>query len=279
MYTVTLNNGVEMPVIGFGTYHISDPKECERCIIDAIDIGYRLIDTAAMYQNEQYIGKAIKKCGVPRDELFISTKLSVSDNHYDAAKKAIDRQLSLLQSEYLDMFLIHHPYNDVYGAWRALEEAYHAGKVRAIGVANFEPYRLMDLILNNEIVPAVNQVEAHPLFQQQAVKKVMEEFDVRLVASRALARGNTELIYNEKLDKLAARHNKTIGQIILRWHLQSGHIALPKTVHKDRMYENFDIFDFSLTQEEMDIFQSLDTGKSVFFDRYHPERVRQLCAK
>lgn len=221
MYNITLNNGVEMPVIGFGTFQITDSAECERCVLDAID-----------------------------------------------------RQLKRLQLDYLDMLLIHHPYGDVYGAWRAMEEAYKAGKIRAIGVSNFEAYRLMDFVLNNEITPAVDQVETHPYCQQHRVKKVMEEFNIRLVASETLAQGRNNLFHDERFAEIAARHGKTIGQVVLRWHLQSNHTAIPKSVHRERMAENYDIFDFDLTPEEMAVFEPMDTGDSIFCDRRDPERVR-----
>ena len=277
MHNITLNNGVEMPVIGFGTFQITDADECMKCVREAIDTGYRMIDTAAHYHNEEYVGRAINESGVPREQIFITSKLAVSDNDYENAKAAIDRQLRLLDQDYLDLLLIHHPYGDVYGAWRAMQEAYKAGKLRSIGVSNFEAYRLMDFVLNNEIVPAVDQVETHPYCQQKRVQKVMDEFGIRLVASETLAQGRNNLFQDKNFGKIAEAHGKTIGQVVLRWHLQAGHTVIPKSVHKERIKENFDIFDFELSEEEMKVFEPYDTGESIFCDRRDPERVRTFC--
>ena len=277
MEYTTLNNGVVMPVIGFGTFQITDPKQCEQCIHDAIEIGYRSIDTAAHYRNEETVGKAIRSCGIPREELFVTTKILVRDNSYEGAKAAIDRQLNKLQMDYVDLLLIHHPFGDVYGAWRAMSEAYRAGRLRAIGVSNFEAYRLMDFILNNEIPPAVDQVETHPYCQQNRVRKVMDEFGVRLIASETLAQGRNNLFHDERFLEIGRRYGKTAGQVVLRWHIQRGDVVIPKSTHRERIAENFDIFDFSLTDEEMAVFDPLDTGESIFCDRRDPERVREFC--
>ena len=272
-----MNNGIEMPVIGFGTFQITDLAECERCVCDAVEIGYRSIDTAAHYKNEAAVGRALRACGVPREQLFLTSKLLVKDNSYERAKAAIDRQLDTLQVDYLDLLLIHHPYGDVYGAWRAMEEAYRSGKLRAIWVSNFEAYRLMDFILNNEIPPAVDQVETHPYCQRRRVRAVMDEFGVKLVASETLAQGRNNLFHDERFTAIGKKYGKTASQVVLRWHIQQGNIVIPKSVHKERMAENFDIFDFALTPEEMAVFAPLDTGESIFCDRRDPERVRQFC--
>lgn len=277
MEHVILNNGVEMPIIGFGTFQIKDPEECERCVRDAVEIGYRSIDTAAHYFNEEAVGKAIRSCKVPREQLFITSKLMVTNNTYEKAKAAIDQQLKALQMDYLDLYLIHHPFGDVYGAWRAMEEAYRAGKLRAIGVSNFEPYRLMDFVLNNDIVPAVDQAETHPYCQQNRLRKVMDEFHIQLVASETLAQGRNNLFHDERFLEIGRRYGKTAGQVVLRWHIQRNDIIIPKSTHKERMAENFDVFDFSLTDEEMKVFEPLDTGESIFADRRDPERVRAFC--
>ena len=270
-----LNNGVEMPQIGFGTFQIRDTAECAHCICDAVDIGYRMIDTAKQYCNAEGVARGIKECGVPRDALFVTSKMLVHDNSYEGASKAIDRDLKELGLDYLDMYLIHHAYGDVYGAWRAMEEAYKAGKIRAIGVSNFEAYRLMDFILGNEIVPAVNQVETHPYCQQKRVKKVMKEFGVTLVASETLAQGRNGLFTDPRFMEIGEKYGKTAAQVVLRWHVQQGHIIIPKSVHKERMQQNFDVFDFELTDDEMKVFEPLDTGESIFCDRRDPERVRE----
>ena len=279
MYKTTLNNGIAMPVIGYGTFQITNPIECEQCVRDAIDVGYRLIDTAAHYNNIEYVGEGVRNSGIPREELFISSKLLIPDNNYERAKTAIDRQLTKMGLDYLDMMLIHHPYGDVYGAWRALTEAYKAGKLRAIGVSNFEPYRLMDFVLNNDTIPAINQVETHPYCQQIKAKKVMNEFNIKLVASETLAQGRNNLFHDERLVTIAEHHNKTVGQIVLRWHLQNGHIIIPKTVHKERMIENYNIFDFNLTPDEIAIFNPMDPGNSIFCNRRDPEIVRAFCTQ
>ncbi len=276
VHEMQLNNGVKMPIIGYGTFQITDAAECERCVSEAVEIGYRMIDTAAHYGNEEAVGKAINNCGVPREELFINTKLSVRNNSYEKAKEAIDRQLDRLGLEYLDMMLIHHPFGDVYGAWRALSEANKAGKIRAIGVSNFEAYRLMDLVLCNEITPAVNQVETHPYCQQNRVRKVMDEFGIKLVASETLAQGRNNLFHDERFVKIGEKYGKSASQVVLRWHVQRQDIIIPKSTHKERMQENFDIFDFELTDEEMAVFDPLDTGESIFCDRRDPERVRSF---
>lgn len=273
MKTVTLNNGVEMPVIGFGTFQITDYDECKRCVCDAVDVGYRLIDTAAYYGNEKAVGDAIKVCGVPREALFVSSKLMVMDAGYEKTKAAFYRSLEKLQLDYLDMYLIHHPYGDCFGAWRAMEELYKEGKIRAIGLSNFEPYRFVDITLGNEIVPAVNQTETHPYFHQKLLRKTMAPFGTKLIASLPLAEGKNGIFTNPELQKIGDKYGKTPAQVVLRWHLQNGTIIIPKSVHKERMIQNFDVFDFELTDEDMQVFEKMDTNKG-FVERRDPERVK-----
>ncbi len=277
METVTLHNGVKMPVIGFGTFQITDLEQCEQCVRDAIEIGYRSIDTASHYYNEEAVGKAVKGCGVPREELFITSKVMVCDAGYDKTMKAFARTMKKLQLDYLDLYLIHHPYGDCYGSWRAMEELYKAGKIRAIGVSNFESYRFVDLLMNNEIAPMVNQTETHPFFHQKALKKVLAEYNVPLIASEPLAQGTNDLFKNPELQKIAGRHGKSVVQVILRWHRQCGDIVIPKSTHKERMQQNFEIFDFSLSDEEMAVFDRMDLGHGIFGDRRDPERVKMFC--
>ena len=244
MEYVKLNNGVEMPVLGFGVYQISDPEVCERAVGDALKIGYRSIDTAAAYGNEEAVGRAVHRSGVPREELFITTKLWISDAGYEPARKAFEESMSKLGLDYLDLYLIHQPYGDVYGSWRAMEELYREGRIRAIGVSNFYPDRLQDLILHNEVAPAVNQVETHPFHQQTAA--------------------------------VAARYKKTVAQVVLRWLIQRGVVCIPKSVHAERIAENFDVFGFALDAEDMAVIASLDRPESSFLDHRDPETVEWL---
>lgn len=278
MQKVVLNNGVEMPILGFGVYQINDAEQCERCVCDAIETGYRLIDTAASYGNEEAVGKAIKRSGVPREELFITTKLWVQDAGYENTKKAFEKSLKNLQLDYLDLYLIHQPFGDVYGSWRAMEELYREGKVRAIGVSNFYPDRLVDLILNNEITPAVNQVETHPFCQQIDSQKTMEEYKVQIESWGPFAEGRNNMFQNEVLMSLAQKHNKSVAQIILRWLVQRGVVAIPKSVHKERIVENFSIFDFELSSEDMDKIAAMDKKESAFFSHRDPEMVKWICS-
>ena len=276
MQTVKLNNGVEMPMLGFGVFQVKDLAECERSVVDAIDTGYRLIDTAQSYENEEAVGKAIKRSGVPRDQLFITTKLWLQSNGYDGTKKAFEQSLKKLQLDYLDLYLIHQPYGDIYGEWRAMQELYKAGRVRAIGVSNFHPDRLIDLVIHNEIRPAVNQIETHPFHQQLDAQKFLQENNVQIESWGPLAEGKNNLFHNELLAGIASKHNKSIAQVVVRWLLQRGVIAIPKSVRKERMAENFNVFDFELDTEEMERIKTLDTNASSFFDHRDPAMVKWL---
>jgi 2,5-diketo-D-gluconate reductase A len=273
---VVLNNGVGMPILGFGVYQIADPAECERSVRDAIDVGYRLIDTAASYENEESVGNAIKKSGVAREDLFVTTKLWIADTGYENTKRAFGRSLERLQLDYLDLYLIHQPYGDVYGSWRAMEELYRDGLIKAIGVSNFHPDRVMDFIVHNEVVPAVNQIETHPFHQQVETQKFLEENNVQIESWGPFAEGKNDIFRNEVLVSIATKHGKAVAQIILRWLTQRDIIVIPKSVRKERMAENFEIFDFELTQEDMDAIRHLDTGASLFFDHRDPAMVKFL---
>ena len=270
MRKVTLNNGVEMPILGYGVYQIRDLEECERCVLDALRIGYRLIDTAAAYGNEEAVGKAIKRSGVAREDIFVTTKLWIRDAGYEKAKRAFETSLAKLQLEYVDLYLIHQPFGDVYSSWRAMEDLYREGRIKAIGVSNFYPDRLVDLIAHNEVVPAVNQVETHPFYQQVAAQKVMQENQVQIESWGPFAEGKGNIFENEVLLAIAQQHNKTVAQIILRWLIQRDIVAIPKTVHQERMVENFSVFDFELSPEDMDTILTLDKKVSSFFDHRDP---------
>ncbi len=276
MNTVTLNNGVSMPVLGFGVYQIRDSDECEQCVSGALATGYRLFDTAAAYMNETAVGEAIAKSGVPREDLFITTKLWVQDAGYEKTTKAFERSLSKLQLEYLDLYLIHQPYGDVHGAWRAMEELYRAGRVKAIGVCNFTPDRIMDLIVHNEVVPAVNQIETHPFCQQNEAQLFLRDNGIQMQSWGPFAEGKNNLFTNEILQSIAATYDKSVAQVVLRWLTQRGVVAIPKSVHLERMKENFDVLDFELTSGDMDRIKELDMGKSSFFDHRDPEIVKWL---
>lgn len=274
--SVTLNNGVEMPLLGFGVFQVPDLEECERSVYEAIQTGYRLIDTAAAYQNEEAVGNAIKRAGVPREELFVTTKLWISDAGYESTKQALERSLQKLQLDYLDLYLIHQPFGDVYGSWRAMQELYRDGRVRAIGVSNFQPDRIMDLIVHNEVVPAVNQIETHPFNQQTETQKFLQENNVQIEAWAPFAEGRNNLFQNEVLLSIAQEHKKSVAQVILRWLTQRGVVAIPKSVRKERIVENFNIFDFELGREEMGAIATLDTKTSLFFDHRDPQMVKSL---
>jgi 2,5-diketo-D-gluconate reductase A len=276
MQKVILNNGVEMPILGFGVFQMQDEKECEQAVYEAIMAGYRLIDTAASYLNEEAVGRAIKRSGVPREELFITTKLWVQDTGYESTKKAFANSLKRLQLDYLDLYLIHQPFGDVHGSWRAMEELYREGKIKAIGVSNFYSDRLIDLIIHNEVVPAVNQVETHVFNQQIESHNFMKENNVQIESWGPFAEGKNNMFQNETLVSIAENYNKTVAQVVLRWLTQREVVAIPKSVRKERIIENFNIFDFELSQEDMEKIATLDTKQSLFFSHQDPEMVKWI---
>lgn len=276
MEKIKLNNGVEMPVLGFGVFQVTDPKECENSVVDAIETGYRLIDTAASYMNEVAVGNAIKKSGVARQDLFITTKLWVQDTGFEKTKRAFEKSINKLQLDYLDLYLIHQPFGNVHGSWKAMEELYKAGKVKAIGVSNFHPDRVMDIIIFNEIVPAVNQVETHPFNQQIETQKFLTDNKVQIESWGPFAEGKNNIFQNELLASVGKKYTKTVAQVILRWLTQRGVVAIPKSVKKDRIRENFNIFDFELSAEDMETITTLDKKVSSFFDHRDPAMVKWL---
>lgn len=275
MEYVKLNNGIEMPILGYGVYQVT-PEECERCVSDAISIGYRSIDTAQAYHNEEGVGSAISKCDIPRDQLFITTKVWISNAGYEKAKTSIDESLRKLQTDYIDLLLIHQPFNDYYGSYRAIEEAYIAGKLRAIGVSNFYPDRFVDLAEFCEIKPAVNQMETHVFNQQVKLQEIMQEYGTRLMSWGPFAEGKNGFFTNETLKAIGDKYNKSAAQVALRFLIQRGIIVIPKSTHKERMVENFDVFDFALAEEDMSAIASLDKAESLFFSHYDPETVKWL---
>ena len=277
MEYVTLNNGVKMPQLGFGVYQITDPAQCEQAVKDAVSVGYRLIDTAASYGNEEAVGRAIRSCNVPREELFITTKLWISDTTYEGARKGFARSMEKLGLDYLDLYLIHQPLNDYYGAWRAMTELYHEGKIRAIGVCSFYPDRLADLIAFNEVAPAVNQVEANVFFQQTEAQKYMQSKGVQMEGWAPFAEGKNNLFGNEVLKDIGEKYGKSVAQVVLRWLLQRGIVCIPKSTKKERMEQNFDVFDFVLSEEDMGRIAALDTGSSTFFNHRAPAVVENLA--
>lgn len=269
---VTLNNGIKMPQLGYGVYQ-TPPEDTERCVLEAIEVGYRSIDTAQAYGNEEGVGNAIQKCGLPREDLFITTKIWISNAGYEKAKASIAESLHKLQTDYIDLLLIHQPFGDYYGTYRAMEEAYRAGKVRAIGVSNFYPDRYLDLAHFAEIKPAVNQVETHVFQQQKIAKEYLEKNGTQIMSWGPFAEGKNDYFSNPVLKDVAAAHGKSAAQVALRFLLQSDVVLIPKSVHKERMEENFNVFDFALTDEEMARIEALDTGKSLFFSHYDPQTV------
>ena len=274
--TVTLNNGVDMPLLGFGVFQVPDPADGERGGREAIDVAYRLLDTAASYGNEEAVGKGIAASGVDRADLFVTTKLWVQDASYDGAKAAFERSINKLGLDYLDLYLIHQPYSDVYGAWRAMEELHQAGRIRAIGVSNFYPDRIVDFSLHNTIVPAVNQIEIHPFHQQHDAQAIMEELGIQTEAWGPFAEGRNGLFSNPVLGEIGAKHGRSIAQIVLRWLVQRNIVAIPKSVRRERMAENFAIFDFMLDDADVAAIAALDQKASSFFDHRDPKWVRGL---
>jgi len=279
MRTVKLNNGVEMPILGFGVFQIPDSAECDRAVMDALETGYRLIDTAASYLNESAVGNALKNSGIAREDLFITTKLWIQDTGYEKTKVAFQRSLEKLKLDYLDLYLIHQPYGDVFGSWRAMQDLYHEGKIRAIGVSNFHPDRVMDLIINSGFVPAVNQIETHPFHQQIENQSFLQENKVQIESWGPFAEGKNNIFHNEVLLTIGEKYNKSVAQVILRWLTQRGVIAIPKSVRKERMAENLNIFDFELSSQDLQAIAALDTNSSLFFDHRDPVMVKSLSER
>ncbi|EOA07921.1 aldo/keto reductase [Pediococcus acidilactici] len=276
---VKLNNGIEMPQLGYGVFQIPDANEAEKAVKNALDVGYRLIDTATAYQNETAVGKAIKESGINREDIFVTSKLWVSDFTYERAKKAIDASLQRLGTDYLDLYLLHQPYGDVMGAWRAMQEAYRAGKIRAIGVSNFYGDQLKNLELTMEVKPAVNQIEVNPWYQQVKEVAVNQREDVRVEAWAPFAEGKHDIFKNELIQQIAEKHHKTVGQIILRWLLQRNITVIPKSVHRVRMEENIAVFDFELDDADMNLMSTLNRHESQFFDHRDPVTIEQIFGK
>lgn len=273
---ITLNNGVRMPQLGFGVHQIPDATECQRAVEDALSVGYRLLDTAASYGNEEAVGAAIRASGLPRDEVFVTTKLWMSDVSYEGAKRGFDASLKRLGLDYVDLYLIHQPFGDVFGAWRAMEELYEQGVIRAIGTANFYPDHLANIISFNRIAPAVNQVECNVFFQQCEAQEYMAGKEVAMEGWAPFAEGRNDLFRNEVLARIGEAHGKTVAQVVLRWLLQRGVVCIPKSMHRDRMEQNFDVFDFALGDDEMVAIAALDTGRSAFFDHHDPATIEWM---
>lgn len=275
MEKVKLSNGVEMPILGYGVYQVA-PEQCERCVLDAIRIGYRMVDTAQAYRNEREVGNAVRKSGVPREELFIVTKVWISNSGYERAKASIDESLHKLQTEYVDLLLIHQPFNDYYGTWRAMQEAYRAGKARAIGVSNFYPDRLIDLAEFNEILPMVDQVETHVFNQQREPQRIMRQYGTQIMSWGPFAEGRNGFFANPTLQSIGTKYGKSVAQTALRYLIQRGVVVIPKSTHAERMKENFEVFDFALTDEDMAAIAALDQRESLFFSHYDPKTVEYL---
>ena len=276
MQKIKLNNSVEMPILGFGVFQVADAAQCEQAVIDAIEVGYRLIDTAASYMNEEAVGNAVRKSNVAREELFITSKLWIQDACFEKTMASFQKSLELLQLDYLDLYLIHQPFGDIFGSWRAMQELLNEGKIKAIGVANFQPDRLMDLISNSGFTPAINQIETHPFHQQLETQRFLQENNVQIQSWGPFAEGKNNIFQNEILAAIGNKYNKSVAQVILRWLTQRGVVVIPKSVRKERMVENFSIFDFDLSNDDMQLIQSLDTKTSLFFDHRNPAMVKWL---
>ena len=277
MQTVKLSNGVEMPILGYGVYQVT-PEECERCVSDALSVGYRMIDTAQAYYNEEGVGRAVKKSGIPREELFLVTKVWISNAGYEKAKASIDESLRKLQTDYIDLLLIHQPFSDYYGTYRAMEEAYKAGKLRAIGVSNFYPDRFIDLAEFCDIKPMVNQVETHVFNQQRRPQEIMKEYGTQIMSWGPFAEGRNDFFTNPVLKAIGEKYGKSVAQTALRFLIQRDVVVIPKSTHKERMEQNLDVFDFSLSAEDMETIGKLDKGESLFFSHYAPETVKWLTS-
>lgn len=276
MKNVRLNNGVEMPILGFGVYQIPDYNECKKSVLQALDTGYRLIDTASAYQNEKAVGDAIKESGIDRKELFVTTKLWITETGYEKTKKSFEESMEKLQLDYLDLYLIHQPFGDYYGSWRAMEELNENKKIRAIGVSNFYPDRFVDLAENSKIKPAVNQIETHPLFQREYDDKIMKEYGTQIESWGPFAEGKNNMFNNPIISEIGKKHNKSAAQVILRWLIQRNVVVIPKSVRKERIIENFNVFDFELSEDDMNKIKSMDMGKSLFFSHRDVETVKLL---
>jgi diketogulonate reductase-like aldo/keto reductase len=275
MKHVTLNNGIKMPILGYGVYQVS-PEECERCVLDAISVGYRSIDTAQAYRNEEGVGEAIEKSGIPREELFITTKIWISNAGFEKAKASIEESLKKLKTEYIDLLLIHQPFGDYYGTYRAMEEAYREGKLRAIGVSNFYPDRFIDICRFNEIIPAVNQIETHPFHQQSKAHEIMDKYGVKHESWGPFAEGRKDMFSNPVLLDIGNRYGKSVAQVILRYLIENDVIVIPKSTHKTRMIENINVFDFELSEEDRNAIKALDEAESAFFSHSDPNIVEML---
>lgn len=276
MKNVRLNNGMEMPILGFGVYQIPDYNECKKSVLQALETGYRLIDTASAYQNEKAVGDAIKESGIDRKELFITTKLWITETGYEKTKKSFEESMEKLQLDYLDLYLIHQPFGDYYGSWRAMEELNENKKIRAIGVSNFYPDRFVDLAENSKIKPAVNQIETHPLFQREYDDKIMKEYGTQIESWGPFAEGKNNMFNNPTISEIGKKHNKSAAQVILRWLIQRNVVVIPKSVRKERIIENFNVFDFELSEDDMNKIKSMDMGKSLFFSHRDVETVKLL---
>lgn len=276
MDTIQLSNSIEMPLLGFGVFQIADQKVCRQSVLHAIKTGYRLIDTAACYGNERAVGDAVRESGIDREEIFISSKVWIQDSGYEGTKQSFAKTLKNLQTDYLDLYLIHMPYGDYHGSWRAMEELYRAGKIRAIGVCNFLPDRLVDLILSHEVVPAVNQMETHPFCQQKALREVMAKYEIQMMAWAPFAEGNRNIFQNPQLKAIGSTYHKTPAQVILQWLRQEQIMAIPKSIHTERIEQNFAVDDFTLTEQEMNIISGMDEGKPLILDIPSLDEVYRL---